>query len=215
MQDTSYGPRATSHGFTLVELLVALMVTSIVLAAVATLAFALGRVNDATDDTSYKQAQVRYATLRISQLIRNCKLICFASADDFAVWRADDNNDGQINIGELVYIERGPNRDILQLTEFHSSSSAAINLSSIQGRATNWWTAYCSSATFIQLVPKCNNVQFSFDVLSPLSRSRFVNISFEIVEGGIAHQYQISARLRGWAGNRLDAAGTAIVSDDD
>jgi prepilin-type N-terminal cleavage/methylation domain-containing protein len=210
MRDTRY-----EKGFTLVELLVALMVTSIVLAAVATLAFALSKANDTTNDTAFKQAHLRYATLRISQLVRNCKLVCCATADDFALWRADDNNDGQINIGELVYIERGPDRDHLQLTEFPSSNSEAINLSSIQGRATNWWTAYCSSATFIQLIPQCSNVQFSFDVLSPLSQSRFVNISFEIVEGGVAHQYQISALLRGWVGNRLDAAGTAIVSDDD
>ncbi len=190
-----------------------LVVTGVVLAAVATLAFALGRANDTTNDTGYKQTQVRYATLRISQLVRNCKLICCAAADDFAIWRADDNNDGQINIGELVYIERGTGRNHLQLTEFPSSNSAVINLSSIQGRATNWWTPYCSSATFTQLIPQCSNVQFSFDVLPP--RSKFVNISFDLVEGGIVHQYQISAKLRGWAGNRLNTAGTTLISDDD
>jgi prepilin-type N-terminal cleavage/methylation domain-containing protein len=205
--------RDTRYAFTLVELLVALMVTSIVLAAVATLAFAVSRANDTTNDTAYKQMQVRYATLRVSEMVRNCKLICCATADDFAIWRADDNNDGQINIGELVYIERGPGKDHLQLTEFTSSNSAVINLSSIQGRATSWWTPYCSSATFAQLIPQCSNVQFSFDVLPP--RSKFVNISFEIAEGGIAHQYQISAKLRGWAGNRLNAVGTALISDDD
>jgi prepilin-type N-terminal cleavage/methylation domain-containing protein len=201
------------RGFTLVELLVALVVTGVVLSAVATLAFALGRANDTTSDTSYKQAEVRYAMLRISQLVRYCKLICFAGADDFALWRADDNNDGRINIGELIYIERGTARNHLQLTEFPSYNSAVINLGAIQGRATNWWTPYCSSATFTQLIPQCSNVQFSFDVLPP--RSKFVNTSFDLVEGGIVHQYQISARLRGWAGNLLDAAGTSIVSDDD
>jgi prepilin-type N-terminal cleavage/methylation domain-containing protein len=202
-------------GFTLVELLVALVVTGVVLGAVATLAFAISRANDTTNDTAYKQTQVRYATLRVSQLVRNCKLICFAGADDFALWRADDNNDGKINIGELVYIERGTGRNHLQLTEFPSSNSAVINLGSIQGRATSWWTAYCSSATFTQLIPQCSNVQFSFDVLPP--RSKFVNVSFEITEGGIAHQYQISAKLRGWAGNLLREGGGSIslVSDDD
>jgi len=208
MRDTRY-----QRGFTLAELLVALVVTGVVLSAVATLAYALGRANDTTSDTSYKQAQVRYATLRISQLVRNCKLVCCATADDFALWRADDNNDGQINIGELVYIERGPGKDHLQLTEFTSSNSAVINLSSIQGRATNWWTPYCSSATFTQLIRQCSNVQFSFDVLPP--RSKFVNISFDLVEGGIVRQYQISARLRGWAGNLLSADGLSIVVRDD
>jgi len=95
------------NGFTLVELLVALVVTSIILAAVATLTYALGSANETSDDTSEKQAQVRYATLRISELIRYCKLICAAPGDDLAVWRADDNADGEINPQELVYLEMG------------------------------------------------------------------------------------------------------------
>jgi prepilin-type N-terminal cleavage/methylation domain-containing protein len=202
-------------GFTLVELLVALAVTGVVLSAVATLAYALSKANDAADDTRYKQAQLRYATLRISQLIRHCKLICCATNDDFAIWRADDNNDGQINIAELVYIERGPARDHLQFTEFPSSNGSVINLISIQARATNWWSAYCSSATFTQLIPQCSNMQFGFDASPP--RSRFVSISFDLVEDGIVHQYQINARLRGWAGNLLHEGGGSIslVSDDD
>ena len=200
-------------GLTLVELLVALVVASLVLSAVATLAFALGRANDASNDTVYKQAQLRYVTLRVSEIVRHCKLVCAATTDDFAIWRADDNNDGQINIGELVYIERGPGHDRIQLTEFPSSNAAAINLSSIQARSTNWWMTYSSTSTFTQLIPQCSSVQFSFDVLPP--RSRFVNISFNMVEDKITRQYRISAELRAWAGNRLNTSGTALVVRDD
>ncbi len=55
-------------------------------------------------------------------------------------------------------------------------------------------------------------MQFGFDELPP--NSRFVTISFDIVENGIARQCQINATLRGWAGNLLDGSGN-IVSDDD
>jgi len=198
-------------GFTLVELLVALVVTGIVLAAVATLAFALGTANDATDDLSLKQAQVRFATLRIQDLIRHSKLICFAGSDDLAIWRADDNNDGNINIGELVYIESGSNRDRLQICEFPSSSSEVINLDSIGAFADNWWSAYCSDADYIQVVPQCSNVQFGFDLLPP--QSRFVSITFDLVENDIVRQCQITSKVRGWAGNLLDEGN--ITSDDD
>jgi prepilin-type N-terminal cleavage/methylation domain-containing protein len=54
--------KKTKHnfgGFTLVELLVASMVAAIIFTAVATLAYALGTANDATDDMAVKQAQVR------------------------------------------------------------------------------------------------------------------------------------------------------------
>jgi prepilin-type N-terminal cleavage/methylation domain-containing protein len=200
-------------GFTLVELLVALIVTSIILTAVATLAFALGTVNDSSDDTSQKQAQVRYATVRISELIRHCKLICFGGSDDFAAWRADSNGDGQININELVYLEAGPGRDRLRLHEFPSSDNSAIDLGSIQAFSTNWWSAYSSEVSSAQLIPECSNVEFAFDASPP--RTRFVSISFDVLENGIIHQYQISAGLRSWAGNIVNAAGDGFVADDD
>jgi len=195
-------------GFTLVELLVALIVTGIVLAAVATLAFAMGAANDQTNDTSQKQAQVRYATLRISELIRHCKLICGTPGNDLAVWRADDNNDGQININELVYIERGTARDYLRLCEFPSSDTSLVSLSDI---ATLSASDY--SVTYVPLVPQCSNVEFGFDVVPP--KSRFVSITFYVLENDFVHLYQISAALRGWAGNLLDGSGNNIVSDDD
>ncbi len=194
-------------GFTLVELLVALVVTGIVLAAVATLAFAMGTANDVADDSSQKQAQVRYATLRISELIRHCKLICGTPGDDLAVWRADDNGNGQININELVYIERGISGDYLRLCEFPSSDTSPVNLSDIETLSTSDY-----SVTYVLLVPQCSNVQFSFDAAPP--NSRLVSIAFDVLENDIVRQYQISAALRGWAGNLLDGSGN-IVSDDD
>jgi prepilin-type N-terminal cleavage/methylation domain-containing protein len=202
MQDTRY-----ENAFTLVELLVALIVTSIALAAVATLAFAIGAANDETDDTSQKQAQIRHATLRISELIRHCKLICGTPGDDLAIWRADDNGNGQININELVYIERGAGRDYLRLCEFPSSDTSVVNLSDIETLSTSDY-----SVTYVPLVPQCGNVEFSLDAAPP--NSRFVSIAFDVLENDIVRQYQISAALRGWAGNLLDGSGN-IVSDDD
>jgi prepilin-type N-terminal cleavage/methylation domain-containing protein len=202
MRDTRY-----EKGFTLVELLVALVVTGIVLAAVATLAFAVGVANDVADDSSQKQAQVRFTTLRISELIRHCKLICGTPGGDLAVWRADDNGNGQININELVYIERGTSGDYLRLCEFPSSDTSLVNLSDIETLSTSDY-----SVTYVPLVPQCGNVQFSFDVAPP--NSRFVSITFDVLENDIVRQYQISAALRGWAGNLLDGSGN-IVSDDD
>lgn len=202
MRDTRY-----ENGFSLVELLVALVVTGIVLAAVATLAFAMGTANDVADDSSQKQAQVRYATLRISELIRHCKLICGTPGSDVAIWRADDNGNGQININELVYIERGTSGDYLRLCKFPSSDTSLVNLSDIETLSTSDY-----SVTYVPLVPQCGNVQFSFDVAPP--NSRFVSIAFDVLENDIVRQYQISAALRGWAGNLLDGSGN-IVSDDD
>jgi prepilin-type N-terminal cleavage/methylation domain-containing protein len=210
---TRYEIRATSHGFTLIELLVAMVITGIVLSAVATLAFALGSAHNITSDISSKQAQIRFASLRINELIRHCKLICYTGSADTALWKADENNDGKINISELVYIEYGTSRNHLQLCEFPSSDNSAINPGAIAAFATNWWTAYSSSVNYTKLLPQCSNVQLGFDVLPP--QSKFVNISFDIVESNVSHRYEINATLRGYAKNLLSSDGLSIVSDDD
>lgn len=207
MRDTRY-----ERGFTLVELLVALMVTGIVLAAVATLAFALGAANDSSNDTAVKQAQVRYATLRISELIRHCKLICGTPGNDLAVWRADDNGDGKINPTELFYIEAGQNRNYLRLLEF-SSGSGSIPLSSIQsGEVKPVLELYCSNRHIV-LVPECSDVQFYPDDITP--NSKFVSISFDLDEDGVTYSYQINTSLRAWAGHLLDGSGEIVYGDDD
>jgi len=204
------------NGFTLVELLLALVITAIITAAVATLAFALNSANDLSNDMSEKQAYMRFAALRVSDLVRQSKLVCYASADEIAVWAGDTNNDEKINIDEVVYIECGSAQDHLRLCDFTPSNSTAINPGSIQALSTNWWSAYSSGINYTTLVPQCSNVQFGFDALptSPEFGSRFVTISYEIVENGTARQCQISATLRGRAENLLDASGN-IVTDDD
>ena len=176
-------------GFTLVELLVALAVTSIVLTAVATLAYAMGTANEASGDMSQKQAQVRFTTLRISELIRYCKLIYDTPGNDIVVWKTDNNCDDIVDSDELVYIETGPGRDYIQLREADNNP--------------------------VVLIRQCSNVEFGFDEpLVPPTLRQFVSISFDLVENGIDRQYQISAGLRGWAGHLVDSSGN-LVSDDD
>jgi len=205
--------RKRRNGFTLVELIIAMIVTSIIATAVVTLAYALEKANDETDDTSKKQAQIRFAAIRISELIRHSRLVCYAGSNDLAVWRADDDNNNQISISELVYIECGSAQNHLQLCEFTSSNTTAINISSIGAFASNWWSAYSADASYTSLVPQCRNVDFGFQPALP-PQSKFVIISYNVDENGASHQYQISAALLGWAGNLLDGGGN-IVSDDD
>ncbi|MFX0199631.1 MAG: PilW family protein [Candidatus Hodarchaeota archaeon] len=200
-------------GLALIELVIAMIVTSIIATAVVTLAYALDTANGVTDDTSKKQAQIRFAAIRISELIRHVKLVCYAGTNDLAVWKADSNDDGQINIGELAYIEFGSAKDHVQLCEFPSTNNAAINISSIGSFASNWWSAYSADVNYMPLIPQCSKVDFGFMPELP-PQSKFVTISFEIVENGIDRQCQINAALRGWAGNLLDESGN-IVSDDD
>jgi len=204
--------KKNEKGLTLVELMVAMVVTGIVLAAVSTLTFALSSANKSTGDISRSQAQVRFTTLRIQELIRNCNMICLASDDDLAVWLADKNNDNKININELAYIDFGTDRNHLYLYTFSSSNNSVIDISSIQAYSTNWWSSYAGDTEVVKLLPECGNIEFQFDAMPP--NSKFVNIKFEMTENNIVRQYQINAAVRSWNGNYLDESGN-IINDDD
>ena len=208
MRNTKY-----ESGFTLAELLMALIVTGIILGAVATLAYAIGAANDAADDTTWKQAQVRYATLRISELIRHCRLICSTPGNDLFVWRADDNGDGQINLNELVCIETGTSRNLIQLCAFWSSSNPKKGLIDLCTTEQKQGLKTSSDITLTTLIPECSNVQLITDVLPPQSRS--VSIFFDLEESGVTHSYQIETTLRAWAGHLLDGSGELVSVDDD
>ena len=207
--------KRNNKGLTLVELMVAVVITSIVMSAVATLAYAMSSANKASDDTSRKQAEIRYSTMRLNELIRHCKLICYINSEDLVVWR-DDNIPGgenQINAGELVYIEFNNNQ--IQLMEFSvvppALETTALTLSLLEGQKSSLMTD-CTE-TYTVIVPECSNVDIGFLPALP-PQSKFVTISFDVVENNAVRTYQINATLRGWSGNLLDSSNE-IVSDDD
>lgn len=208
MQNTQH-----TKAFTLIELLVGLLITSIILSAVATLAFAFTSANTASGDTAYKQAQLRHATLYISELIRKCKLVCAVVGNDVVVWRDDDNADNQISLNELVCIQRGANGDILRLCHFSTVDNPQVALSDLALPATQSPLPFGSGERYVPLIPECANVQFLFDRAPPFTR--LVTISFDLTENNLARRYEIAAASRAWAGHLLNEAGDAIVATDD
>jgi prepilin-type N-terminal cleavage/methylation domain-containing protein len=208
--------RNDRYGFTLVELIMAMTVTGIILAAVATLAFALGSANDSADDTSEIQSRIRYTTVRFGELVRNCKLICYNSGTEAAIWRADDNGDNKINPGELVYIETGNSNDeikLLQFTPAGAMASSGLTLAAIGSGSTKTILKGGCPYSYITLLNNCSYVTFTTDTASPFSKR--LNLFFGVQQKGIIQNYQSSAFLRAQAGYLLDASGAIIDDDDD
>jgi prepilin-type N-terminal cleavage/methylation domain-containing protein len=106
------GRRHFTAGFTLVELMVALIVTSIILSAVATLAYATTSAHKATDQMGREQAQLRQVCIRVSDLLRRSnkvyKDISGIKAYEWGVLLCCDMNaDGDyLDAGETVWIYR-------------------------------------------------------------------------------------------------------------
>lgn len=197
------------RGFTFVELMIALSVSAIILAAVATLVYAAGAANDTNDNTGQMQAKLRYTTLKISELIKGSRLICNAGSGRIILWDSDDNMDGLIGIEEVTYIEVIDQYQLngLRLVTFDSASgstdSTTLSISFLKNSwSRNWLESYFVMRQTVLLKPdECRDVQLAADAWSPLSR--LASVSFNLVENGRKHYYQIRAAVRCWAGSLL------------
>ena len=203
------------YGFSLVELIVALMVTAIVLTAAVTLSYAFSSAYDSTGDISEKQARIRYTNLRITELIRQSKLVCARFYGDLVIWRADDNGDNQINVSEIVYIETGYGGSYIRLLQFtpNVGDDRNISLSLIQ-----WsYLKNILSSRYPQirtaLIEKCEGIRITLDEYPP--DTKLVNIKFNIEENNQVRTYQISTNLRCWAGHLIDTSNRLVTQDDD
>ncbi len=204
-----------TKGFTLVELLVGMLITSIVLSAVATFAFALSVATNAGDDTAVKQVQLRQATLRIRDLVATCQLLCAAPGNDLVIWK-DDNNDHRINLNELVYVERGDSCNLLRLCRFSAPDNPVETLDYLAQAPTKSQFLANYGATYTSLIPVCRDVQFAFyPASSPVTQAQCLMISFVLTENGGDHPYEIVAALQSRAGYLLNSAGTALATSDD
>jgi len=174
------------NGFTLVELLVALVITGIVISTVATLAFAFGQARDFSELTSRRQSRIRFTTLKLSELIRNCRLVNFITDEKIAVWRDDENDDEKININELVFIDRGPERNYIKLIEY--SDASIVDFGEVIIPNPGW-----NNNTII-LIEECTDVEYHVDLAAP--ETNFLTISFDISEDSGIQHYQLSSRLR-------------------
>jgi prepilin-type N-terminal cleavage/methylation domain-containing protein len=208
-----------NEGFTLVELLVALVVTSVILSAVAALAFAMNTASNVGADRALSQAQVRQTTLRLADLVRGARLICAAPGNapaDLVIWRADDNGNNAIDVNEVVYIERGAELNMLRLCHFETTGSHTVTLGYLADAAAKSSLMSGFDEKFTLLIPNCNEVSFTCHRDGgPVTRTKRVTISLELIEDNGVHRYEIDAALRAWAGHLLSADGTALVDKDD
>lgn len=200
--------KKNTTGLTLVELLVAMVVAGIVLAAVASLAYAMTAANTSTGDTAQKQARLRYTALRITGLIKHCKLVCGTPQGDLALWKSDHNGDNQINVNELIIIQKGDNDEYLKLCEFPSDDNTTLSLDQIQTINPSDY-----SCSYVTLLPQCSNVSFSLDLQPPYTG--FVSISLDLVENEITRHYQMNAKCRCNADYLINRYGQLASEDDD
>ena len=209
-------------GFTLVELLVALTVSSIVLGAVGTLAFAMGTANKSLDEANRAQVYSRFSTLSLRDTLRYARQAFVTPDGNIAIWKADDypdNPDGLINGSELIFF-RVVGQE-LQLREFafrNGEVAPEVTIARIENG-----TAYSELAQLASTnenvdnrqtlkLPDCSEVTFT--IWDPPA-NKYLNLTYKLTENGVATKYQVNTRLRCSADNLIDYIAGQIVGDDD
>jgi prepilin-type N-terminal cleavage/methylation domain-containing protein len=101
-------------GFTLLELLVAMSITTVVAVATAPVAVALSHAHSRSDVMTESIQSARAAMLSMEATIRRARLVTGADAERVVLWLGDAYEDKQINLDELVVIRYLPDGDTVE-----------------------------------------------------------------------------------------------------
>ncbi len=198
--------------FTLVELLVTLVITGILLSAVATLAFAMNSATTTGSDAALAQARLRLGMVRIVEVIRDCRMILTASDTELAIWLADSNGDGGINVNELAFLDCTAAHDRLDMVRSSlADDPVTFSGGSLSVSRADVMNSY--AGVLIPLLAECGNVQLVCDSAAPSTRR--VTISFELTQDQVASRHEVDVTLLAWAGHLLNDAGDGLVTGDD
>ena len=93
-------------GFTLTELMLAICIMSVIGLAVATVASGLSNAYGITDTLEDSIQSARSALMNLESTIRKSKLVLAKSSSGVALWTGDANEDGEVNLDEIVLVQR-------------------------------------------------------------------------------------------------------------
>jgi len=92
------------RAFTLIELMLALSVMSVIGLTVGSVAVALSHAQSHTDALTESIQSGRSGLLAIQSYVRRAKLVTAVETNGLVVWLGDANEDGKINVSELAMI---------------------------------------------------------------------------------------------------------------
>jgi prepilin-type N-terminal cleavage/methylation domain-containing protein len=108
-------PHARRPGFTLVELMMGLVITSLVMGALAALSFAMSRAWSQSESGQSSSISSHQAAIRLQNFLRQAKLVGLVRAGSTngsmspggcaMLWLRDDNADGKVQLTEIGLIE--------------------------------------------------------------------------------------------------------------
>ncbi len=123
-------PTKNKRGFTLVELTIAITITSVIGLSIAGATVALSRANQDTNTFYQSLHTARSAMMRIQRTIYQAKLLTACTGTTVVLWAEDTNVDGKINADEVALIKLdADNREVVLMRQaFPAALAAALNV---------------------------------------------------------------------------------------
>ncbi len=97
-------PIPIRRGFTLAELAIAAAITVVIGAAVTGVAVGLSNAQEHSEEYHRSLRNAQTASIRLPETLRRALLVTAGSDDRLVLWAEDTNDDGEINVSEVLKI---------------------------------------------------------------------------------------------------------------
>lgn len=91
-------------GFTLMELTIAMTITTMIGLSVAGVSMVLGKATEHGENFYQSVQTARNVVMRIQNVIRGAKLVTASSSTSLVLWADDTDGDGQISLSETILL---------------------------------------------------------------------------------------------------------------
>ena len=105
------------RAMTLVELLIAMVITGFVAAGAATILFATSQATDDRNDVRRSVVRSAVTDTRLRGKIHSALSFLAVGTDELVLWANDENDDGVVNLGEIIFFQRDGSANELRYYE--------------------------------------------------------------------------------------------------
>ncbi len=204
-----------TRGFTLVELLVAMIVTTIICSAVLVLSDAVASASRSAQGNARLNAIARSNGVFFSSTVKSCNLILSVNDNRICFWINDDNSDSKINPSELQYFDYDSGTNTLSIFKFsgNKESSDTLDLESFEGNNYMEFLISRYNESKIILGENCFHLKFAPDYAAP--HTTLVNLAFDIEIDGKSRHFEFTASKQVQPSAWLTPDGVLKSANDD
>lgn len=180
-----------TRGFTLPEITLAMAIAAVVGLTVVSVSMALSTAYVSSEDHYQNLQTARSVMERIRTTIRKSKLVTYSSVRYLALWAEDTNNNGQINLDEVVVLFYVPTLQEIRHYQIRFPDSmdpsmvAVLNLSvSLETATESFWVPTILSHPYVTrttLGTSVQSLELTCRPVAPLTD--FVKIELTVREG--------------------------------